>query len=534
LPSTKTEYDYIVVGSGSAGSIIANRLSANPDCRVLVLEAGGHDSNFWLKLPVGYFRTIYDNRFSRTFKTEPCEGDGHRGIDWPRGRIVGGSSSINGLIFIRGQHEDFDDWASLGARGWSYNDVLPYFRSLETYQNGDPYYRGRYGEMTVSDLRNDHAYCKAWLAAALEHGLPDNPDFNAASTYGVGAYQLTLSGRWRASTAKCFLKPALVRPNLDLKTRALVSRVLFDGQKATGVEWVSNGKTYKTNATQEVILCAGALQTPQLLQLSGIGSAELLKKHNIPIKADSPEVGENLQDHYQMRVVVKLKKRHSLNNDVRNPLKLMQMGASWLFNASGPLTVGAGQVGGAACTSYAVNQRPDIQFNVMPLSVDKPGVPMHSYPGFTTSVWQCHPSSRGSVQINSVDPTIQPTIESGYFSEEMDRKVMVDGIKIVRDIHAQPSFRDLWDEEMMPGNAVKSDAEILEQIRSKGSTVFHCVGTCRMGNDEQSVVDPSLRVRGVEGLRVVDASVMPKITSANTNAATLMIAEKGAHAILES
>ena len=534
LKSIEKEYDYIIVGSGSAGSVVANRLSADKNARVLVLEAGGPDNNFWLKLPVGYFRTIYDDRFSRTFKTEPSEGDGHRGIDWPRGKIVGGSSSINGLIFIRGQQEDFNDWSDLGAKGWSFKDVLPHFKSLENCQTGSPEYRGRNGEMIVSNLRNNHSYCQAWIDAAEQFGLPKNIDFNGESTYGVGAYQLSLAGRWRASAAKCFLHPALKRPNIEIQINALVTRVLFDGKKATGVEWLQGGKVVKARATQEVILCGGALQTPQLLQLSGIGPADLLKSHNIPIVADSPEVGENLQDHYQMRVIVRLNKNKSLNNDVRNPLKLMEMGARWLFDSSGPLTVGAGQVGGAARSSFAENNRPDIQFNVMPLSVDKPGVPLHRYPGFTTSVWQCHPTSRGSVQIMSGDPTLQPKINPNYFSESIDRKVLIDGVKIVREIQSQPAFRDLWIEEKIPGNSDCSDSKIWEQIRNQGGTVFHCVGTCRMGSDERAVVDASLRVRGVEGLRVIDASVMPKITSANTNAASLMIGEKGAAEILNS
>lgn len=501
---------------------------------MLVIEAGGHDRNFWLKLPIGYFRTIYDQRFSRTFKTEPGEGDANRGIDWPRGRVVGGTSSINGLVFMRGQHQDFDDWHELGATGWRYQDVLAHFRALETDQKGASRYRGDSGEMQVSELRNDHPCCRAWLAAAQEYGLPANPDFNGETTYGVGPYQLTLAGRWRASAARCFLHPALQRANLQLMTDSLVTRVLFEGNNAVGVEWINNGTKHQARASREVILAAGSLQTPQILQLSGIGPAGLLQSHDIPVLVNSPEVGQNLQDHYQMRVVMRLKERISLNNDVRNPLKLAQMGIQWLLDASGPLTVGAGQVGGAACTPLANGDRPDIQFNVMPLSVDKPGKPLHSYPGFTTAVWQCHPQSRGSVQIQSNDPAMQARIIPNYFSEEVDRKVIVEGIKILRKIHSQPSFAKLWDVEIIPGSDYTSDAEILNQVRSFGGTVFHCVGTSRMGSDEGSVVDPALRVRGVERLRVIDASVMPKITSANTNAPTLMIAEKGANAILGS
>ena len=527
------EYDYIVVGSGSAGSVVANRLSADPDCNVLVLEAGGYDRNLWLKLPVGYFKTIYDPRFSRIFKTEPSEGDGHRGIVWPRGRIVGGSSSINGLVYIRGQHEDFEDWKSLGADGWSYEEVLPHFRQLERFDGGDDKYHGRSGDLPVSQLRNENAACRAWIKAAEQTGLPANADFNGHSTHGVGAYHLSIGKRLRASAASAFLRPALKRANLKLITNALVSRVEFEKGRATGVTWTTNGKSYGAKAKREIILCAGSIQSPQILQLSGIGPASVLKEQGISVIVDSPEVGENLQDHYQIRLLLKLTQKISLNDDVRNPIKLAKMGLDWLFKGTGPLTVGAGQVGRGGCTEHATPGRPDIQFNVMPLSVDKPGTPLHRYSGFTASFWQCHPESRGTVHIQSPKHTTQPRINPNYLSTKLDQNVMVSGIKLLRKIHEQPAFRPLWNEETVIGGDTQSDLKILEAIREMGGTVFHPVGTCRMGSDSSSVVDPQLRVRGVQGLRVIDASVMPKITSANTNAATLMVGEKGASMILK-
>ena len=420
----------------------------------------------------------------------------------------------------------------MGADGWSYDEVLPHFQALESYPGGENQYHGRSGELTVSDLRNRNAACSAWVGAANEYGLPLNNDFNGETTHGVGSYQLSIGKRWRASASVAFLKTALERPNLTLETNVHVSRVAIEGGKATGVEIISGGEARTVHAAAEVILCAGTLQSPQILQLSGIGPADLLSRHNIDVAVDAPEVGENVQDHYQMRLILHLTQKLSLNDDVRNPFKLAGMGLDWLLAGQGPLTVGAGQVGGAACSKHAENDRPDIQFNVMPLSVDKPGTPLHKYSGFTASVWQCHPESKGSIRIQSADPFDQPHIAPRYLSVERDRKTMVEGIKMLREIHAQPSFRGLWDKEVIPGTDVQSDDDILDAIRKGGGTVFHPVGSCRMGNDGRAVVDPQLRVQGIDGLRVIDASVMPKITSANTNAASLMIGEKGAALVL--
>lgn len=528
-----TAYDFIVVGAGSAGCVLANRLSADPAHRVLLLEAGGWDRNFWVRIPIGYAKLINDDRFTRHFPTEPCAGTAGREINWPRGRVIGGSSSINGLIFIRGQHEDFDDWARQGAPGWDYQSVLPFFRKLEKVGGAESQYRGAHGELTVSELRNDNPACADWLAAAEQFGLPANADFNAESTYGVGAYQLSIGSRWRESAAVAFLHPVRDRPNLTVQTNAHATRVLFEGNTAVGVEWSSNGELSQARADRQVILSGGALQSPQLLQLSGVGPADLLRRHGIDVVADLPGVGRNLQDHLQVRTVVRLKERNSLNDETRNPIKLARMGLRWLFQGAGPLTIGAGQVGGAACTEFAQDGRPDVQFLVMPLSVDKTGEPLHRFSGFTAMVWQCHPASRGTLEIRSNDPFEAPCIDPNYLSEKIDCDTLVAGVKMLREIYRQQAFRDAWDEEMMPGPDAVSDADILERIRNQGSTVFHCSGTCRMGQDEMAVVDPALRVHGTERLRVIDASVMPSVTSANTNAPTMMIGEKGAAMVLE-
>ena len=527
-------YTHIIVGAGSAGCLLANRLTSRAQNSVLLIEAGAWDDGFWLKLPVGYYKTMNNQKVSRHFACEPGEGSGGRSINWPRGCVIGGSSSINGLIFIRGQHQNFDDWAALGNHGWSYNEVLPYFRRLENFNGEHSQFHGRHGELQVSKLRNHHPDCSAWLDAAHQYGLPLNDDFNADTTEGVGEYHLSIGARWRSSSSRAFLAPAKTRKNLDILTKTLVTRVLFKNKKAVGVEIDQEGQKQVLHAETEVILSAGAIQSPQILQLSGIGPKKLLKNHGIDVVVDKPGVGQNLQDHYQMRTIVQMRSRDSLNNQIRNPFSLLRMGLDWAFRGRGALTVGAGQVGGAMRTDFAPTDQPDLQLFVMPLSVDKPGEPLHRFPGFTSAIWQCHPRSRGSIEIKTPDPTADPKIQPNYLADELDQKTMVEGIKILRQIYKQPKFRDLWDAEIVPGEQVRTDAEIIDAIRKGGGTVYHPVGTCKMGIDAAAVVGPDLRVHGVTGLRVVDASIMPLITSANTNAPTLMIAEKAAEMILAS
>ena len=530
-----TSFDLIIVGAGSAGCVLANRLSADPSRRVLLIEAGPADRTFWMRLPVGYFKSMHDPRRTWQFDVDPQESTANRRIVWPRGKVLGGSSAINGLLYIRGQHQDFDDWAQAARDpGWNYRSVLPVFRRSERYQGPHSDYHGTGGELGVSELRNDHPACEAWLQAAEQAGHRRITDFNAAEQEGVGPYHLSIGERWRSDTGSCFLDPVRTRPNLTVMSETQVLKVTIEQGRAVGVQVLRQGQISSIACDGEIILCAGALQSPQILQLSGIGSPELLRAHGIGVVHDAPDVGEHLQDHYQARVIVRLKKPISLNNQVRNPIELARMGLQWALQGRGPLTVGAGQVGGLAATQHAIGGRADILFNVMPLSVDKPGDPLHRFAGFSASATQCRPLSRGHVRIGSADPLAAPRIRANYLVEDQDARTLVEGLKMLREIVAQPAFAALSDgSEYMPGNTLKSDQELERFARERGGTVFHPSGTCRMGADDRAVVDARLRVRGVERLRVIDASIMPAMVSTNTNAATIMIGEKGAALVLE-
>jgi choline dehydrogenase len=526
------EFDYVIVGAGSAGCVLANRLSADGKNSVLLLEAGPKDSNLWIHVPLGYGRLFKEKTVNWMYQTEPEPGLGGRTVFQPRGKVLGGSSSINGLLYVRGQHEDYDRWRQHGNSGWGFDDVLPYFRKAEDQQRGADDFHGVGGPLPVSDLIYADPLSAAFIEAAAEAGIPRNPDFNGANQEGAGFFQTTTRGGRRASTAVAYLRPASGRINLHVETSALAQRVVFAGRRAAAVEYRRAGTLRTARARKEILVSSGAYNSPQLLQLSGIGPAELLRKHGIDLVLDSPGVGSDLQDHMQVRVVMRCTKKITLNDIVNHPVRRIMAGVQYAAFRKGPLTIAAGTSG----AFFKTNPRlatPDIQIHFLPFSTDKMGEKLHSFSGFSASVCQLRPESRGSLRIRSADPSAPPEIRINYLATEVDRSANVEGLKKLRNILRAPALRPYVVEEVDPGAKVTTDEALLDFCRQRGSTVYHPTSTCRMGSDPLAVVDARLRVRGIEGLRVVDASIMPDLVSGNTNAPVIMIAEKASDMILQ-
>ena len=534
------DYDYIIVGAGSAGCLLANRLSADPDKRVLILEAGGRDNWIWFHIPVGYLFAIGNPRSDWCFKTEPEPGLNGRSVNYPRGKVIGGSSAINAMIYMRGQSADYDHWRQLGLAGWGWNDVLLYFKRHENHFLGESAVHAVGGEWNIEAPRVRWDLLDAFRAAAGQAGIKSISDFNCGDNEGCGAFHVNQKRGRRVSTASAFLKPALHRANLRLETGCLVEGLVLDGRRAAGVRWrqdgAANGATRSARCRGEVVLAAGSIGSPQILLLSGIGPAEHLREHGIPIVLDRPGVGSNLHDHLQLRLIYKVDGIATLNETYHSRFGAARMVAQYTLFRRGPLTMAPSQLG-LFTRSDPDQERANLEYHIQPLSLDRFGEPLHKFPAFTASVCNLRPTSRGSLRLRSRDPAAAPAIKPNYLATDEDRHIAACAIRLTRHIAAQPALAPFHPDEYLPGPSAANDSEaaLVKAAGDIGTTIFHPVGTAKMGlaSDPLTVVDDRLRVAGIERLRVIDASVMPAITSGNTAAPTMMIAEKGAAMLRE-
>ncbi len=532
--ASANEYDYIIVGAGSAGCVLANRLSADPNTRVAVLEAGGKDNWIWFHVPVGYLFAIGNPRADWMFKTEPVPGLNGRVLNYPRGKVIGGSSAINAMIYMRGQREDYDGWRQLGLNGWGWDEVKALMMGHEDHFGGKSAHHGAGGEWRVDQPRMQWDILDAFIEAANQTGIPKIQDFNTGSNEGVSYFQVNQKNGRRWSAARGFLKPVLHRNNLTLITGAEVECILFEDKRAAGIRFREQGQSRVVRARREIILSAGSVATPKLLQLSGLGPGALLQGLGIAPVVDLPGVGENLQDHLQIRPIYKVEGVKTLNTQYQSLLNRALMGLEYALRRSGPLTMAPSQLG-AFTRSSPQYTTPNLQFHIQPLSLDKFGDSMHAFNAFTASICNLRPESRGHIRIASPDPAQPPAIQPNYLSAQVDQQVAIDSLRLVRQILEAPALKRFNPEEFKPGAHLKSDAELIAAAGDVATTIFHPVGTAKMGveADTMAVTDARLKVRGVSGLRVADASVMPRITSGNTNTPTIMIAEKAARMILE-
>ncbi len=529
-------YDFVIVGGGTAGCVLANRLSADPANRVLLLEAGGKDNYFWIKIPVGYLYTIGNPRTDWCYVAQPDPGLNGRAISYARGKVLGGCSSINAMIYMRGQRGDYDHWAQLGNRGWSWDEVLPVFKRSEDYQHGADEFHGAGGELRVEERRVNWEILDAWRDAAAECGIPKIKEFNRGDNFGNAYFQMNQKGGTRWSAVNAFLEPVRNRANLSVRTSMQVQRLLFDktetALRASGVVALdARGEQIEFTARRELVLAAGSINSPQLLQLSGIGPGELLQSHGIETLRALPGVGANLHDHLQVRSVYKVNNTITLNQRANSLFGKIAMGLEYFARKTGPLTMPPSQLG-AFAYSDTDQVSPDIEWHVQPLSLDKFGDPLHKFNAITPSGCNLRPASRGHVRITSPNPSDHPAISLNYLQAEQDQRVAIAGLRFTRRIMAAKALAPFEPQEWQPGPERTSDAALLDAARDLGTTIFHPVGTCKMGNDPDAVVNDRLQVQGVANLRVIDASIMPTITSGNTNAPTVMIAEKGAEFIL--